>query len=1139
MINVTVARTAEYYTNLQYESYLSSENRGVFVGKLAERLNLEGKEVVGEKLKEFSGKNRVGIDVTVSAPKSVSIAYALAPDEVRKQIKEAYDKAVNSLIREIERYVYTRDRTQNAQSLYVKAEALISRFDHFTSRELDPQLHSHLLISNQVFRGDKFTAIEAREIYRVQHYLDAYFKAELARELSSRGFALEVTKDGFEIRGISREVIETFSKRSNEIEKTLSELGLDRSSSSAQLRESIALSTRDHKKVVDLKELQQKWLSELQAKNLSFTIERSKEPIQAVNLDEKLNSIISKTLEGISALESTVTKEQFLTETIKNLHSLNYFNFDVNELKEKVSDYLEKTKQVERVDLNGIKREYVFVEEIKKLEEKLDKLVKEASTIGKSFLSEEKAKELLDRIEKEGIKLTEDQKNTIYSTLTDKTALHVWQGVAGAGKTFTLSIVAKELQAQGYKITALASTGKAAEVLANELREKNIQANASTIDSFLINTERLFREKEIFDRNTKAQAIVQKHSLLGLKVAREGISYSKDYEAINKKFEKTNFAAPRNLFAKHALKLIDKINQLNIPSHLKTEPTQILNKVARTETYLSQLMRFTDKILGKQTKQAAYTFGDRYQIIVEREKNTVHVYTKDINTGWIHHVAYEGKQIVENERFITRSEVEKQVREIQRTVYVIDETGMIGIKNMANFLEKVVPQNGKIIAIGDIRQLKPVAAGDPFRLSQEKTDKKELSTIFRQKEASYRELTTALSRQDFVKAITLLEKSQKLVALPMNSLAEKVKEAYFQKGYDKTLIVTPTNQTREFLNEAIRNELVNRGIVQEGEKYIVRENTNLSGTQILRAVNYEKNLILQIMNKEEIKRLGIDPNEKELRITEINTKENSLILRGEKGEYKIKAHELNPEKVSVWKEKNINIGKGDRIVALKNDKELNLKNGEVFEVKKVENNKLVLQNENKIVEVDINKYNYFSHAYAVTTHKSQGVTVQNVLYVVPDVKGINFNQVYVGLTRGKQDFQVFIGTKDETKKSIEKAKVDFYYKLTREQLKLNISDLKDLSKLNEKASITKEDIKNLLKSLKTEEKALESKEIAKTSSTEKTFELKEISKTAEKTFESKEVSKSNEVSKSSEISSSKSSSKSSELSESKELSRSR
>ncbi len=1123
MINVSVARTAEYYTSLQYESYLSAENPGVFTGKLAERLGLSGKEVNKEEIMKYAGEKRVGIDVTVSAPKSVSIAYALGTQEIREQIKEAYNKAVNSLIREIERYVYTRDRTQNAQSLYTKADALISRFDHFTSRELDPQLHSHLLISNQVYRGDRFTAIEAREIYRVQHYLDAYFKAELARELSSRGFALEVTKDGFEIRGISREVIDTFSKRSNEIEKALNDLGLDRSSSSAELRESIALATRDHKKIVDLKELQQKWMNELKEKNLSFTIERSKEPQPQLNLDEKLYSVIHKTLEGISALESTVTKEQFLTELIKNLHALGYFNFDVNELKEKVSNYLEKTSQVEKLNLNGIKREYVFVEEIKNLEEKLDKLVKEASTIGKSFLSEEKAQMLLDKLEKEGIKLTEDQKNTIYSTLTDKTALHLWQGVAGAGKTFTLSIVARELQNQNYKIVALASTGKAAEVLANELRERNIQATAATIDSFLINAERLFREKEIFDRNAKAQAIVQKHSLLGLKVAREGISYSKSYEAINKKFEKTNFAAPKNLFAKHALKLIDKINQLNIPSHLKTEPAQILNKVAKTETYLSQLMRFTDKILGKQTKQAAYTLGDRYQIIVEREKNITHIYTKDTSTGWISHVAYEGKQMIENERFIVRSEVEKQLKEIERTTFIVDEAGMIGIKNMVNFLEKTIPQGGKVIAIGDIKQLKAVSAGDPFRLTQEKTDKKELSTIFRQKEASYRELATALSQQNFIKAITLLEKSQKVVALPHKDLVEKVKEAYFERGYDKTLIVTPTNATRDFLNEAIRNELVNRQLVQEGEKYIVRENINLNGTQILRAVNYEKNLILQIMNKEELRKLGIDPNEKELRVIDVNLKENSLILKGEKKEYKIKAHELNPEKVSIWKEKNINIGKGDRIVALKNDKELNLKNGEVFEVKEVKNNKLVLQNENKLVEVDINKYNYFSYAYAVTTHKSQGMTVQNVIYVAPDAKQVNYNQVYVGLTRGKQDFVVYVGAKDGSEKSIEKAKIEFYSKLTREQLKLNVSDLKDLSKLNEKASITKEDIKNLIKSLKAENKSLESKEIAKTSSTEKAFESKEISKTAtekstEKTFESKETSKSSELSESKELS---------------------
>ncbi|MGC9000660.1 relaxase domain-containing protein [Caldisericum sp.] len=153
MINVTVARTVEYYTNLQYESYLPSENKGIFQGGLARKLDLAGKEVKREILKKYAGEKRVGIDITVLAPKSVSIAFALGSNEIREQIKEAYDKAITSLIKEIENYIYTRDRTRNAQNLYVKAEALISRFDHFTSKKLDPQLHSHLLISNQVFRG--------------------------------------------------------------------------------------------------------------------------------------------------------------------------------------------------------------------------------------------------------------------------------------------------------------------------------------------------------------------------------------------------------------------------------------------------------------------------------------------------------------------------------------------------------------------------------------------------------------------------------------------------------------------------------------------------------------------------------------------------------------------------------------------------------------------------------------------------------------------------------------------------------------------------------------------------------------------------------------------------------------------------
>ncbi|MGC9000661.1 AAA family ATPase [Caldisericum sp.] len=247
---------------------------------------------------------------------------------------------------------------------------------------------------------------------------------------------------------------------------------------------------------MNFKELQKQWQKELQEKNLSFQVERSLEPKAAINLDENLNNIFSKTLEGVSVLESTVTKEQFLTEVIKNLHSLGLFNFSIQELKEKIDNFSEKTGQVEKVNFNGIMREYVFVGEIKKLKERLNKIIQEAKEKRESFLSAEKAQKLLDRLEKEETNLTADQKNIIYSTLTDKTNLHLWQEVVGTDKTFTLSIVAKELQNQGFKIVVLASTGKAAEVLANELKEKGINAMAATIDSFLQNPERLFREKK-------------------------------------------------------------------------------------------------------------------------------------------------------------------------------------------------------------------------------------------------------------------------------------------------------------------------------------------------------------------------------------------------------------------------------------------------------------------------------------------------------------------------------------------------------------------------------------------------------------------------------------------------------------------
>ena len=61
------------------------------------------------------------------------------------------------------------------------------------------------------------------------------------------------------------------------------------------------------------------------------------------------------------------------------------------------------------------------------------------------------------------------------------------------------------------------------------------------------------------------------------------------------------------------------------------------------------------------------------------------------------------------------------------------------------------------------------------------------------------------------------------------------------------------------------------------------------------------------------------------------------------------------------------------------------------------------------------QYKYIAHGYALTDYKSQGQTAKNVIYHADTDSGVNYNQFYVGVTRGKEDITIFTNNKIELK----------------------------------------------------------------------------------------------------------------------------
>ncbi len=226
---------------------------------------------LGKRGKDGKIVHRPGRDLTFSAPKSVSLAALVGGD---RRIVEAHDRAVAAALDWVEKNAAETRMKDPATGRMVRAgdqKIVAATFRHDTSRNLDPQLHTHAVLANMVQGEDgKWRTMANEKLYGSKMLLGALYRSELAAGLARLGYGIEKTHaDGrFEIAGVSREVVEAFSTRRAEIEAAVAERGGGETADDQRLAQRAALMTRAVKRDVDRDELRESW--ERQAAGLGF-----------------------------------------------------------------------------------------------------------------------------------------------------------------------------------------------------------------------------------------------------------------------------------------------------------------------------------------------------------------------------------------------------------------------------------------------------------------------------------------------------------------------------------------------------------------------------------------------------------------------------------------------------------------------------------------------------------------------------------------------------------------------------------------------------------------------------------------------------------------------------------------------------
>jgi conjugative relaxase-like TrwC/TraI family protein len=288
MIRFHASRSAgdaiRYYTHLTLGDYYTRDGSSVSAvsiagGKLAERMGLDGRALepeefaalaqnrhpeTGEQLTPRMKQNRrVGWDVTADVSKSATLLWALAGDE---RIPELAMRVDQQVMRLMERDMRVRVRAKGQDSDKVTGEGLWSSHMHGTGRPTeadqkpDPHLHFHNFWFNLTSDNGRPMAAETGEMHRKSEYYRRVFDALMAEGLRELGYDVERRGHSYEIAGISRELIEKFSRRTAEIDEEARERGI----TDPEEKDALGAKTRRSKRT-DLSdaELRDYWRSRL------------------------------------------------------------------------------------------------------------------------------------------------------------------------------------------------------------------------------------------------------------------------------------------------------------------------------------------------------------------------------------------------------------------------------------------------------------------------------------------------------------------------------------------------------------------------------------------------------------------------------------------------------------------------------------------------------------------------------------------------------------------------------------------------------------------------------------------------------------------------------------------------------------
>lgn len=345
----------------------------------------------------------------------------------------------------------------------------------------------------------------------------------------------------------------------------------------------------------------------------------------------------------------------------------------------------------------------------------------------------------------------------------------------------------------------------------------------------------------------------------------------------------------------------------------------------------------------------------------------------------------------------------------------VDEAGLLGTQDMTALLDLAIKKNARVILGGDTRQHSSVARGDALRILNTvgKIATAEVSKIRRQKTEHYRSLVEDLFNGKIKEAFKKLDHSSAIKTIdplkPQNALVDDYMTAIEKKK--SVLVISPTHKQGSEVTAEIRDRMRRKGRIGRKEVKAVKY-TNLNWTQAEKGDwrNYQVGHVIQFsQNLKKVKRGSL------WCISAI--KGNDITIVNEKGGT-ITMPRTDAKNFDVFDMSPIGISIGDQIRITRNgfdQKKKRLDNGSMLKVKSITRSGQILLHHPKSktkFQIDAN-FGHLDHAYCITSHASQGKTVDQVFISQPSstFAATDMKQFYVSVSRGREAVHIYTDDK--------------------------------------------------------------------------------------------------------------------------------